>query len=165
MSFKLTIGRAAILSKPAFTNEAICSLIPRDPKALLNRYLYHALSVLDFEREIDPAVKGKTLNKAKLNRLKLKLPPSFEEQARIADFFDLIDDELQFFEDKLTALQRQKKGLMQQLLTGQVRVVPPSNSPQRGEDWTSPPLGGIEGGRTDAIGEHRCPKHYPSAKN
>jgi type I restriction enzyme S subunit len=122
MSFKLTIGRAAILARPAFTNEAICSLIPRDPKALLNRYLYHALSVVDFEKEIDPAVKGKTLNKAKLNRLKLRLPSSFEEQVKIADFFDLLDDEIRLFEDKLAALQRQKKGLMQQLLTGHLRI-------------------------------------------
>lgn len=121
MSFKLTIGRAAILAKHAYTNEAICSLVPLDPNVLLNGYLYHALGTVDFDRELDPAVKGKTLNKAKLNRLKLPLPVMAEQQ-RIADVLDRCDHETDLQVRKLEALQRQKKGLMQQLLTGRVRV-------------------------------------------
>lgn len=121
MSFKLTIGRAAILAHPAFTNEAICSLVPRDPGILTNGYLYHALSAVDFSKEVDQAIKGQTLNLQKLNNLTLNLPP-IAEQIKIAGFLDLTDDELHLQEQKLAALKQQKQGLMQQLLTGKVRV-------------------------------------------
>jgi type I restriction enzyme, S subunit len=121
MSFKLTIGRAAILAKPAFTNEAICALLPRDPTSLSTEYLYYAVGAVSFEREIDQAVKGNTLNKAKLGRLTLQLPV-LEEQRRIAEVLAACDRELDLLARKRDALQRQKRGLMQQLLTGRVRV-------------------------------------------
>lgn len=121
MSFKLTIGRAAILAKPAFTNEAICALLPRDSTSLSTEYLYYAVGVVNFEQEIDQAVKGNTLNKAKLGRLTLQLP-ALEEQRRIAEVLAACDRELDLLARKRDALQRQKRGLMQQLLTGRVRV-------------------------------------------
>ena len=61
--------------------------------------------------------------------------PSLEEQKKIAAVLQTCDREIDLLEQKRDALQRQKKGLMQRLLTGRVRVsLPPSNSPQRGED-------------------------------
>ena len=54
---------------------------------------------------------------------KIRIPlPSLQEQKRIADFFDANDHEIQLLQQKLAALQQQKKGLMQRLLTGRVRV-------------------------------------------
>jgi type I restriction enzyme, S subunit len=121
MSFKLTIGRAAILAAPAFTNEAICALLPRDSTLLSTEYLYYAVGAVDFEQEIDQAVKGNTLNKAKLGRLTLQLP-TLEEQHHITEVLAACDRELDLLARKRDALQRQKRGLMQQLLTGRVRV-------------------------------------------
>ena len=48
--------------------------------------------------------------------------PSFEEQTEIAQVLETADQELKSYETKLEALQLQKKGLMQQLLTGKIRV-------------------------------------------
>ena len=48
----------------------------------------------------------------------LKLP----EQRRIAEVLAACDRELDLLARKRDALQRQKRGLMQQLLTGRVRV-------------------------------------------
>jgi type I restriction enzyme S subunit len=48
--------------------------------------------------------------------------PSLKEQGRIAAVLKVCDAEIQLLAQKLDALQRQKKGLMQRLLTGQVRV-------------------------------------------
>lgn len=53
--------------------------------------------------------------------LELKIP-SFEEQIAIAQVLETADQELKSYETKLEALQLQKKGLMQQLLTGKIRV-------------------------------------------
>ena len=48
--------------------------------------------------------------------------PSFEEQKAISQVLETADQELKSYETKLEALQLQKKGLMQQLLTGKIRV-------------------------------------------
>lgn len=48
--------------------------------------------------------------------------PSLDEQKRIADVLQTCDREIELLEQKRDALQRQKKGLMQRLLTGRVRV-------------------------------------------
>ena len=53
----------------------------------------------------------------------LKLPcPTLQEQAAIADVLCTVDDEIALHQQKLAALRRQKQGLMQQLLTGRLRV-------------------------------------------
>tara|TARA_R110000868_G_C10945660_1_gene767413 strand:- start:1539 stop:2789 length:1251 start_codon:yes stop_codon:yes gene_type:complete len=48
--------------------------------------------------------------------------PSFEEQQRIAAILDTQNIEIEHLRKKLDHLREQKKGLMQQLLTGKVRV-------------------------------------------
>lgn len=48
--------------------------------------------------------------------------PDTKEQQAIADVLSTADDEINLLNQKLEALKEQKKGLMQQLLTGQTRV-------------------------------------------
>lgn len=59
-----------------------------------------------------------------LNELKqIKLSfPEIKEQKAIVEVLDIAEKELNSYETKLEALQLQKKGLMQQLLTGKIRV-------------------------------------------
>ncbi len=57
-----------------------------------------------------------------LGSMKLNLPP-VEEQKAIAEVLNAQDSEIDLLSRRLDALKRQKKGLMQQLLTGRVRVV------------------------------------------
>ena len=53
----------------------------------------------------------------------LRLPyPSTEEQKSVAGILNKADDEVKLNQQKLSTLQQQKKGLMQKLLTGEVRV-------------------------------------------
>ena len=55
--------------------------------------------------------------------LKTPIPlPSVDEQRRIVDFIIVIDLEIETLQKHLAALKDQKKGLMQKLLTGEVRV-------------------------------------------
>lgn len=121
MSFKLTIGRKAILKRPCFTNEAICALHIKDKNVVETSFLYHALGAVDFDREIDQAVKGRTLNKRKLQRLRLGLP-LLAEQRRISAVLSLADQESKNLVQQLERLKQEKKSLLQQLLTGKRRV-------------------------------------------
>lgn len=54
--------------------------------------------------------------------LKLQLP-SLQEQDAIAEVLETADAEIQLLEQKLDLLKLQKKGLMQQLLTGKKRLI------------------------------------------
>ena len=50
------------------------------------------------------------------------LIPGIEEQRRIAQVLSAADHEINHLEKKLKALEKQKRGLMQKLLTGEIRV-------------------------------------------
>jgi type I restriction enzyme S subunit len=55
--------------------------------------------------------------------LKVKIPvPPIEEQQKIASVLSEADQEIELLKQKLEKLKEQKKGLMQKLLTGQIRV-------------------------------------------
>ena len=67
------------------------------------------------------AGRNKTLGQSEF--LKLQIPvPSFQRQQLIAEVLDKADEEITLYQQKLQTLQLQKKGLMQQLLTGKTRV-------------------------------------------
>lgn len=65
---------------------------------------------------------GKQISYKEFGSLKFEYPP-LEEQVAIADFFDKVDEEIKTVSKQLASLKEQKKGLMQQLLTGQKRVI------------------------------------------
>lgn len=69
MSFKLSIGKTAILKEDMYTNEAIANF-PIKNNSLIPEYLYYAIKTLNFDNT-DRAVMGATLNKAKLNELRI----------------------------------------------------------------------------------------------
>lgn len=52
----------------------------------------------------------------------IKVPKSIEEQKKIAEALSSLSQEIDLLKDQIELLKKQKKGLMQQLLTGKVRV-------------------------------------------
>ncbi len=54
-------------------------------------------------------------------QIKVKIPYRYEQQA-ISKVLCIVDDEIKKLEMKLAAIEKQKRGLMQKLLTGEVRV-------------------------------------------
>ena len=55
-------------------------------------------------------------------REKIAIPPSLGEQQQIVDVLEASDTEIRLLKQELTALKDQKRGMMQKLLTGKVRV-------------------------------------------
>ena len=85
MSFKLTIGKVAILGIDAFHNEAIISVFPRyDVGFVFRDYLKIILPYASKQGKIYGAIKGNTLNKDSISDIMIPLPP-FDEQKRIIE--------------------------------------------------------------------------------
>ena len=60
---------------------------------------------------------------SEFSKLKIKWPRSNEEQTAIATILADMDEEIQALEQRLTKTRQIKQGMMQQLLTGKVRLV------------------------------------------
>ncbi|WP_155937391.1 restriction endonuclease subunit S, partial [Methanoculleus sp. MH98A] len=115
MSFKLTLGRVGIASIDLYTNEAIAAFYPNSPD-IVSAWLYYSLPGIAQGGCAEQAIKGQTLNKAKLQKLLLRLPPA-EEQRRIAAVLSTIDEAIEKTEALIDKLRQVKAGLMQDLLT------------------------------------------------
>ena len=66
-------------------------------------------------RSGQPGINGKEYALLKLNL------PSLPEQQKIADFLTAIDEKIAILTDKITQLETYKKGMMQKLLSGELR--------------------------------------------
>ena len=119
MSFKLSIGRLCFAGCDLYTNEAICSF--NNVKAN-TEFLYYILGRTDFSLYGKQAVKGYTLNSESLKLVEVPLP-TIEEQTAIATLLFDMDDELTVLEAKLAKARQIKQGIMQELLTGRIRLV------------------------------------------
>jgi type I restriction enzyme S subunit len=67
------------------------------------------------------AGRNRVMSKTDFLKLEVKIPDAKEQKA-IANILDAAASELNQYQQKLAELQQQKKGLMQQLLTGKTRV-------------------------------------------
>lgn len=87
-----------------------------------NNFLFY---LLKFKNEdLNSKSSGSTfssINKQALNDFKIAIP-SLPEQQKIASILSKVDSQIQDNQNYLTKLQELKKGLMQDLLTGKVRV-------------------------------------------
>ncbi len=73
------------------------------------------------------AGRNRVLNKKDFVKLEFKIP-KVEEQKKIAAVLNACDAEINVLQSQLAALRQQKRGLMQKLLTGRVRVKVDENS-------------------------------------
>ncbi|MEM3374140.1 MAG: restriction endonuclease subunit S, partial [Candidatus Woesearchaeota archaeon] len=112
MSFKLTIGRTAFLGIDATHNEAIISIYPK--KNASDNYLYYYLPSIDYSLYKDRAIKGNTLNKSKLNKILIPLPP-LQEQEKIAYVLSTIQEAQEKTENYIKAFKEFKKSVMSYL--------------------------------------------------
>ena len=116
MSFKLSIGRTAFAGTDLYTNEAIAAFVHKRQNKIDNTYFFYGLSHWDLLETVDIAVKGATLNKAKIAKIRAILPP-LPEQKKIASILSTVDEKIEAIESQIQETERLKKGLMQRLLT------------------------------------------------
>lgn len=92
---------------------------------ILNKYFYYISQTEMYNNEIKlitkPAVNQASFTVADFKSIKISVPP-INEQIRIVSILSEVDEKVEESEEKKQKLEELKKGLMQQLLTGKIRV-------------------------------------------
>lgn len=118
-------GRSALSDLEGIVSPAYTIVVPKkNADSLFFSYLFKLDEVIHkFYRNSQGMVSDTWMCKFKdFKIVKFLAPTSKEEQVAISKIIKSCDEEIQLQEQKLESLQQQKKGLMQKLLTGQIRV-------------------------------------------
>lgn len=91
LSFKLSIGKVAITAEPMYSNEAIMSFRDRQVVELLPEYIYYMFLGKDWDSGTNKAVMGKTLNKATLSAIRIKVH-DISKQREIVRVLSKVDE-------------------------------------------------------------------------
>jgi type I restriction enzyme S subunit len=124
----IAIGRVASIGKivrlNTVSNYAISPTLSIIKPKMNRNYLIQALKSNYFQKELRYNIKGSTRSSVGIQLIrKLKvLLPSEKEQQRISSILSNVDSKIQKLQEYKTKLESLKKGLMQKLLTGQIRV-------------------------------------------
>lgn len=115
-----SIGKNAILKNDGSCNQQINAIYPSDEHS--NEFLYYLVSfnnnkLLSYAATTATAI----INKQTFENIMFLIPP-LSEQHRIAKILSTADQEIDLLKQEVEQLKKQKKGLMQLLLTGIVRV-------------------------------------------
>lgn len=115
------IGNLSILMNEGCTNQGFQSLIAKE--GYYNEYLYYLIQTL--KNVLIQNASGSTFLEISPNKIKQIeiLIPSHEEQTRIATILSDMDAEIAALETKLEKYKKVKLGMMQNLLTGRIRLV------------------------------------------
>lgn len=90
------------------------------------RILLYLLSTDEWFKQVLEQVGGTThkrISRGNLGNIKIKIPKSLTEQTRIATILSDMDAELEALEGQLSKARKVKQGMMQELLSGRVRLV------------------------------------------
>ena len=131
MSFKLSIGKTAIVSEDMYTNEAIMAFIDNGTHCIDPNYLYHLCCGIDWTQGGNKAVMGLTLNKATLSEMEIELP-TIEKQREIASILDQLDAIIEKRHDELDMIKQLVKSRFVELFGD------PATNPM---GWTETTLG------------------------
>jgi len=123
-----TIGKVAFIGKvlkPATLNSGVFVIRPLN-ESFHPKFLFYILQSDVFDKFLSQLSAGSTINhlsQKNFVNFNFNAPPSIEEQEAIAKIISEIDIEIVALEQKLIKYRQIKTGMMQQLLTGKIRLV------------------------------------------
>ena len=118
---RATIGEIKIAASPVCTNQGFKSLVCRDDVS--NEFLYYLLLTLK-PQLIERAIGSTFLEIGKRDVASIELRvPNYAEQCAIAAVLSDMDEEMAALEAKLSKARQLKQGMMQELLTGSIRLI------------------------------------------
>ena len=118
------IGRKGTIDKPQYIEKpfwTVDTLFYSDIKLdNLPLFVYYLFLTIDW-RKYNEASGVPSLSVNNIHNIKIFIPP-LEEQKQIAEILSTVDKKLENLKEKKQSFEELKKGLMQKLLTGEVRV-------------------------------------------
>lgn len=123
-----TIGKVAYvteLKRPATLNSGVF-LVKPITDVYTAHFMFYVLESSVFKDFLQQLSAGSTINhlyQKDLVKFELFVPPTKEEQEAIAGILFDMDLEIHKLEEKLSKIQKVKQGMMEELLTGKVRLV------------------------------------------
>lgn len=119
------IGRKGTINKPQYIETPFWTVDTlfwsKMKKANIAKFFYYLFQMIKWE-VWDEGSTIPSLNASTIMSIKIKISDNISEQKAIADILSKADEEITLLTEKLSALKTQKTGLMQKLLTGQIRV-------------------------------------------
>ncbi len=114
-----TIGKAFYIEEKFWAHNT--TLYVKDFKGNVPKYIYYLIISMDFSKYY-AGTTVPTLNRNDIHKLRVAIPRTYEEQQQIVMLLDECSNVINSKQTKITTLERLKKSLMQNLLTGKVRV-------------------------------------------
>ena len=116
-----SLGECSIAGIPVCTSQAILGIRPQE--RLNGEFLYYYLNSLkNSVKSMGQQGTQANLNKGMVQAFQIKLPPTKEQAAIVAVIHDM-DTELVAIESRRDKTSALKQGMMQELLTGRIRLV------------------------------------------
>ena len=122
MTSRATIGECAMNTVPVATNQGFKNFTPFQD--IDGEFLYYLLQTK--KQDFISLCGGSTfleIGKTQLSAFEIKLPKEKPEQTAIATILSDMDAEIAALEAKLVKARQVKQGMMQELLTGRIRLV------------------------------------------
>ena len=116
---KGTIDKPQFMDKPFWTVDTLFYSIILEPNNA--KFLYYKFCLIDW-KQYNEASGVPSLNARTIEQIVVKVPSS-EEQTAIATILSDMDAEITSLEEKLSKIRHIKQGMMQELLTGRIRLV------------------------------------------
>ncbi|MFC1622749.1 restriction endonuclease subunit S [Patescibacteria group bacterium] len=120
MSVRAPVGCIAVASFDSCIGRGVCGI---QAKKIDNKYLYYFL--INQENNFEKKAQGSTftaINSNEVKKIKIIFPEKKEEQKQIAEILSAVDNKIDIYKQIKNKLTELKRGLMQDLLSGKIRV-------------------------------------------
>jgi type I restriction enzyme S subunit len=122
MTIAANIGDIAVTEFDTACPDSLVAILPSN--AVHQSWLYHELKRNKLKFQVIASSNAQSnLNLEKITPFLIPLPPTLAEQQAIATVLSDMDTEIESLESKLAKAREIKQGMMQELLTGRIRLV------------------------------------------
>lgn len=108
-----------------YTVGAFCAIF-RFNKDVISEFFKYIFQSEKYNYYVQNLLAGSNINNLKgddIEMMKFEVPISKQEQQKVAQVLTAADKEIELLKKELEALKEQKRGLMQKLLSGEVRII------------------------------------------
>jgi len=128
VSCSADLGRCAIVGRPLVSNQTFIGLFMDESVVSILFFYYYMISQSERLNNLSSGTTISYLSREQFENFIVTIPLGINEQTAIATVLSDMDAEITALEQRLEKTRQIKQGMMQQLLTGKVRLVTPQEA-------------------------------------